>query len=156
MSMMRELSGHSVVVGRSIGASPRSRWRRTLLATTAALSLGAQNAAWAVCSDGTTLPNDGFVVGRDAQVKIAANWSPNVFTAAAGSLFIPDNSVHEHNDPAQPLTAGGHNWVFDQGSTLCKETDVGKDPKTGLPPAGRSRRTPRPTASSCRSSRTAP
>jgi hypothetical protein len=34
--------------------------------------------------------------------------------------------------PAEPLTGGGHNWVFDQGSTLCKETDVGRDPKTGL------------------------
>ena len=78
------------------------------------------------------MPNDGFVVGRDKQVAVAANWSPNVFTAPAGSLFIPDNSVHEHNNPAEPLTGGGHNWVFDQGSTLCKETDVGKDPKTGL------------------------
>jgi hypothetical protein len=78
------------------------------------------------------MPADGFVVGRDKQVLTAANWSPNVFTAAAGSLFIPDNSVHEHNNPAEPLTGGGHNWVFDQGSTLCKETDVGKDPKTGL------------------------
>jgi hypothetical protein len=41
----------------------RLNWRRALLATTAALSLGAQN-AYAVGSDGTTLPNDGFVVGR--------------------------------------------------------------------------------------------
>jgi len=104
------------------------RWRRALLASTAALSLGAQNVAWASCSDGSKMPADGFVVGRDKVVQIAANWSPNVFTAAAGSIFIPDNSVHEHNDPAQPLTGGGHNWVFDQGSTLCKETDVGTNP----------------------------
>jgi hypothetical protein len=103
--------------------------RRALLATTAALSLGAQN-AWAVCSDGTNLPAGGFVVGRDAQVLTAANWSANVFTAPAGSVFVPDNSVHELNDPAQPLTGGGHNWVFDQGSTLCKERDVG--PGTGV------------------------
>jgi hypothetical protein len=48
-----------------------------------------------------------------------------VFTAAAGSIFIPDVSVNELNDPSKPLTGGGHNWVFDQGSTLCKETDVG-------------------------------
>jgi hypothetical protein len=102
----------------------RLHWRRALLATTAALSLGAQN-AWAVCSDGSTLPNDGFVVGRDPQVLTAANWSHNIFTAAAGSVFIPDTSMNELNDPAQPLTGGGHNWVFDQGSTLCKETDVG-------------------------------
>ena len=102
----------------------RLHWRRALLATTAVLSLGAQN-AWAVCSDGSTLPNDGFVVGRDPQVLTAANWSANVFTAPAGSLFIPDTSVNELNDPAKPLTGGGHNWVFDQGSTLCKETDTG-------------------------------
>ena len=43
-----------------------------------------------------------------------------------GKLAVhPRLSVNEHNDPAQPLTAGGHNWVFDQGSTLCKETDTG-------------------------------
>ena len=108
----------------SIACKPRLNWRRALLASTAALSLGAQN-AYAICSDGSTLPNDGFVVGRDAQVKTAANWSANVFTAAAGSVFIPDNSVNELNNPALPLTGGGHNWVFDQGSTLCKETDVG-------------------------------
>ena len=102
----------------------RLHWRRALLATTAALSLGAQN-AWAVCSDGTTMPTDGFVVGRDPQVLTAANWSANVFTAPAGSIFIPDTSVNEANDPTKPLTGGGHNWVFDQGSTLCKETDVG-------------------------------
>jgi len=123
-----------------ITRSPRLHWRRALLATTAALSLGAQN-AWAVCSDGKTMPAGGFVVGRDAQVATAANWSPNVFTAAAGSLFIPDTSVHEHNDPQQPLTHGGHNWVFDQGSTLCKVTDItdqtGKNPQTtgwSIPP----------------------
>ena len=44
----------------------------------------------------------------------------------AGSLWIPDTSTYEHNDPAQPWTGGGHNWVFDQGSTLCKVTDVGR------------------------------
>ena len=33
----------------------RLHWRRALLATTAALSLG-QNAAWATCLDGTTFP----------------------------------------------------------------------------------------------------
>ncbi len=109
---------------------PRLRLRRALLATTAALSLGAQN-AMAICSDGTTLPADGWVVGRDAQVKTAANWSHNIFTGTAGSVFIPDNSVNEFNDPAGPLTGGGHNWVFDQGSTLCKETDSGVDPTTG-------------------------
>jgi hypothetical protein len=102
----------------------RLHWRRALLATTAALSLGAQNAAFAACSDGKNLPAGGFVVGRDSQVLTAANWSANVFTAPAGSIFVPDNSVNEINDLKQPLTGGGHNWVFDQGSTLCKETDA--------------------------------
>jgi hypothetical protein len=125
MSTTREMSAPSAVGRRQSGSTTRSRWRRTLLASTAALSLGAQNVAWATCSDGSKLPADGFVIGRDAPVRIAANWSPHVFTGTAGSLFIPDSSVHEHNDPAQPLTGGGHNWVFDQGSTLCKETDVG-------------------------------
>ena len=125
MSTTRKVSALSAVGGMRSGPASRTRRCRTLLASVAALSLGAQDAAWAVCSDGTTLPADGFIIGRDAPVRIAANWSPHVFTGTAGSLFIPDNSVYEHNDPAQPMTGGGHNWVFDQGSTLCKETDVG-------------------------------
>ena len=102
----------------------RHRWRRLLVASAAALSLGVHDAAWAVCADGSTLPAGGFVIGG-AQVPTANNWSPNVFNASTGSLFIPDLSVNERNDPAQPLTGGGHNWVFDQGSSLCKETDTG-------------------------------
>ncbi|HET7880447.1 MAG TPA: hypothetical protein VFL55_06140, partial [Acetobacteraceae bacterium] len=96
-----------------------------VIAATTALSLLAQNTAWAVCSDGSTMPAGGFVVGK-APVKNANNFSPGIFTAAAGSIFIPDTSVNENNDPTQPPTGGGHNWVFDQGSTLCKVTDVGK------------------------------
>src|SRR5690242_13866752 len=99
MSTVREMSGPSAAGKATPGAMPQRQWRRALLATTAALSLGAQSAAWATCSDGTTMPNDGFVVGRDKPVLTAANWSPNVFTAPAGSLFVPDNSVNEHNDP---------------------------------------------------------
>ena len=125
MSTTRKVSAPSAVGGRRSGPRSRTRRCRTLLASIAALSLGAQDAAWAVCSDGSTLPADGFVIGRDAPVRIAANWSPHVFTGTAGSLFIPDNSVHENNDPAKPLTHSGHNWVFDQGSTLCKVTDTG-------------------------------
>jgi hypothetical protein len=108
-----------------------------LLATTAALSLGAQN-AWALCSDGTIMPAGGFVVGRDSQVLTANNWSPGIFTSSEGSLFVPDASVNENNDPALPLTGGGHNWVFDQGSTLCKVTDLGGGgaPATGWSTAG--------------------
>jgi hypothetical protein len=116
----------------------RVRWRQGLLASTAVFSLGVQNAAWATCTDGSNVPAAGFIIGQ-APLKVAANWSPNVFTGTAGSLFIPDNSVNEHNNPNEPLTGGGHNWVFDQGSTLCKETDVGTKNKvaTGwqIPPA---------------------
>ena len=125
MSTTRTMSALSAVGEGRTGSISRARWCRTLLASTAALSLGMQDVAWATCSDGSTLPADGFVIGRDAPVKTASNWSPNVFTAPAGSLFIPDNSVHENNDPAKPLTHSGHNWVFDQGSTLCKMTDLG-------------------------------
>lgn len=89
-----------------------------------------QNYAWAICSDGSTLPAEGFVIGQPP-VADANNWSPGVFTGTNGSLWIPDTSVFEHNDPAQPLTGGGHNWVFDQGSTLCKVTDTG--PANSLP-----------------------
>jgi hypothetical protein len=124
MNASRKMLGNSVVDGRRSGSIPRRRWHRILLASTAVLSLGAQDAAWAVCSDGTTFPVGGFVTSS-AQLPIGSNWSPNFFTAANGSLFIPDTSVNEHNDPTQPLTGGGHNWVFDQGSTLCKQTDTG-------------------------------
>lgn len=102
MSTTRTMSALSAVGEGRTGSISRARWCRTLLASTAALSLGMQDVAWATCSDGSTLPADGFVIGRDAPVKTASNWSPNVFTAPAGSLFIPDNSVHENNDPAKP------------------------------------------------------
>src|SRR5499427_10531166 len=91
-----------------------------------------QSFAWAVCSDGTELPPNGFVIGQPPVVD-ADNWSPGVFTGTTGSIWVPDNSVFEHNDPTKPLTGGGHNWVFDQGSTLCKEIDVG--PAGGTPTA---------------------
>ena len=112
--------------GGAHSAAPLSIGRRArrALALTVALTLPLQNIAWAVCSNGTTFPAGGFVVGS-AALPTASNWSPGVFTGTAGSLWIPDTSVNEHNDPTQPLTGGGHNWVFDQGSTLCKETDTG-------------------------------
>jgi hypothetical protein len=103
------------------------------MATTAALSLGVQDVAWATCSDGSTFPQNGYVVGQAPLAGGAANWSPNVFTAAAGSVWVPDTSVNEFNDPNQPKTGGGHNWVFDQGSTLCKATDTGA---AGATPTG--------------------
>ena len=99
----------------------RLRWKRALLATTAALALG-QNAAWAVCVDGTTFPPGGYQIGQ-APVAVAANWSPNVFTSTEGSVFIPDGSTNDQVTGAP--TQGGHNWAFDQGSTLCKQGDAG-------------------------------
>jgi hypothetical protein len=115
----------------------KNAYTRTV-ALAAIVTLLGQNFAWAVCSNGQQLPAGGFVVGRDAVVSTAANWSPNVFTGTAGSIFVPDLSVNEQNSAAAPLTNGGHNWVFDQGSTLCKETDVGtaNGPTTGwsIPP----------------------
>ncbi len=99
----------------------RLHWRRALLATTAALSLG-QNAAWATCLDGTAFPPGGYQIGSKP-VAIAANWSPNVFTSTEGSYFIPDSSTADQVTGAP--TGGGHNWAFDQGSTLCKDGDAG-------------------------------
>jgi hypothetical protein len=117
---------------------PRKKWRQALLTYAMAVSLGSQDIAWAACSDGTTLPAGGYTIGI-APVQTAANWTPHVFTATAGSLFVPDSSVHENNDPNGSLTGGGHSWVFDQGSTLCKMTDQGPSgqPATSwlLPPA---------------------
>jgi hypothetical protein len=127
MNTSYEMLNTHVIDGRRSGSRARGRWRRSMLATTAALSLGLQNAAWADCVDGSTFPTNagGFTIGVAPAPSVAANWSPNVFTGTAGSLFIPDTSVHEHNNATLALTGGGHNWVFDQGSTLCKETDRG-------------------------------
>jgi len=102
---------------------------RRVLATATAFTFLCQNFAWAVCADGSTFPANGFVFGQPP----TSIWSPGVFFNVAGSTFIPDNSVFEHNDPAQPSTGGGHNWVFDQGSGLCKQTDIG--PAGGAPTA---------------------
>jgi hypothetical protein len=109
MSTSNEMVNTYVLEGRESASRTRGRWRRTVLASTAALSL-MQNAAWAVCADGSTFPAAGYVVGG-AHV---ANWSPGTFTGTLGSVFVPDNS-----------TAAGHNWVFDQGATLCKMSDAG-------------------------------
>ena len=93
MSMTRPISATSVAGRRPV--PPRAQMAadaggidRRAVARHAERRLGG-------LSDGTTLPADGFVIGRDAPVRIAANWSPHVFTGTAGSLFIPDNSVDE-------------------------------------------------------------
>src|SRR5215469_9089026 len=66
-----------------------------------------QNFAWAVCSDGTTFPpgNQGFTnTTLQTVAPSLANMSPGVFTATAGSVFVPDNSTFENNDPTQTST----------------------------------------------------
>src|SRR6202012_3467237 len=70
----------------------RPRWRRALLATTARLRLGAQNAAWAVCADGSAFPPGGYQIGI-APAAVEGNWTPNlfIFSDPEGSLFIPDS-----------------------------------------------------------------
>jgi hypothetical protein len=116
-------------MNREKGCAIIGKRARRMVATATAFTFLCQNSAWAVCADGSTFPASGYVAGQAP----AANWSPNIFTATGGSIFVPDTSVFEHNDPSQPLTGGGHNWAFDQGTTLCKETDVG--PAGGTPTA---------------------
>jgi hypothetical protein len=110
MSTQNEMVKPHAIAGEKSGASTRRRWRRILMASTAALSLGLQDAAWAVCADGSTFPASGYAVGG----AHTTNWSPHTFTGTLGSVFIADTS-----------TASGHNWVFDQGATLCKAGDAG-------------------------------
>src|SRR5215471_7831533 len=127
---------------------------RRVTAVAIATTFLTQNFAWAICSDGLAFPggNQGYVF--NSLPPPLKNMSPNMFTAAAGSVFIPDNSVCENNDgtpsvpPGGPVTrpcntptttalngsgitglpvaaVGGHNWVFDQGSCTSKATDTG-------------------------------
>src|SRR5215471_5606901 len=99
---------------------------RRIVATATAFTFLCQNFAWAVCVDGSTFPAGGFVSGQPPVVI----WSPGV--NGDGSVFVPDVSVFEHNDPNQPRTGGGHNWVFDVNS-FCKAIDIG--PAGGAPTA---------------------
>jgi hypothetical protein len=98
-----------------------------MVATATAFTFLCQNFAWAVCADGSTFPAGGFVASQPP-VTI---WSPG-FTGNS-SVFVPDISVFEHNDPSQPVTGGGHNWVYGTGSGFCKAIDV--RPAGGTPTA---------------------
>src|SRR5215831_15617167 len=97
---------------------------RRIVATATAFTFLCHNFAWAVCADGSTFPAGGFAAG---QLPVTI-WSPGL--SGDGSVFVPDISVFEHNDPGQPRTGGGHNWVFDVNS-FCKAIDVG--PAGGAP-----------------------
>jgi len=108
-----------------------------------------QNFAWAVCSDGLPFPpgQQGYV--NTLLPPSLANMSPNIFTGTAGSVWVPDNSTFEGNDPTTGTSTialngsgitglpvapvGGHDWVMDQGSTTCKETYTGTP---GAAPSG--------------------
>jgi hypothetical protein len=122
--------------------SIRGQRIRRVAAVAVASTFLTQNFALAICSDGTTFPagNQGFVYTTINNVAPSlANMSPNIWTATAGSVFIPDNTTFENNDPNNvstvalngsglvglPVAAvGGHNWNFDQGSTTCKTTST--------------------------------
>jgi hypothetical protein len=107
---------------------------RQIAAATTALTFMLQNLAWATCSDNITqFPPvasnpGGFTFGS---APLSTFVGAGTFTNTLGSLWVPDTSVFEHNDPRQPATNGGHEWVFDQGTTTCKITDVG--PAGGTP-----------------------
>src|SRR5215472_18659465 len=132
---------------------------RQMTALAIASTFLTQNFAWAICSDGQPFPggNQGYVYATlNTVAPSLANMTPNVFTATAGSVFVPDNSRFENNDPTNvgtvalngsgiaglPVAAvGGHNWQFDQGSTTCKATSSGSGnpplaPIPGQAPAG--------------------
>jgi len=115
--MSEEITDTNVVAAHPNSTSVR-RIRR-IAATTTALTFMLQNFAWAVCNDGTNFPPGGFTAAG------AVNWSPLTFTGTLGSAWVPDVSVNEHNNPGEPRTLGGHDWVFDQGSTTCKMVDAG-------------------------------
>jgi len=113
--------------------SRNTRKLRQITALVAASTFINQNVAWAACADGTLFPAGGFIVGQ-APVADPNAFSPGIFTGTAGSIFVPDNSVCEDNDCLhKPQTGGGHNWAFDQGSTLNKVVDTGPPggPATG-------------------------
>src|SRR5262249_45821942 len=101
--------GENIMIRQRKGANLSKRLRR-VGATATALTFLCQNFAWALCADGSTFPATGYVNGQPP----AANWSPGVFTGTAGSIFVPDKSIFENNDPTQPVTGAGHNWAFDQ------------------------------------------
>jgi hypothetical protein len=111
-------AGTDAAQRRNAPSRPARRLRR-LAATTTALTFMLQNLAWAVCSDGSTFPAGGYMPAT------ATVWSLHTFTGTLGSAWVPDISVNEHNNKQEPVTSGGHNWAFDQGSTTCKETDIG-------------------------------
>lgn len=146
-SELKDISSGAVTAERGISPSRSAGRIRRIAATTTALTFMLQNIVWAACTDGSTFPTGGFIFG----VAPANNsWAPNTLTGTLGSAWVPDTSVCEQNmvaslgppatclvDPSTgrpfSLTNGGHDWVFDQGTTTCKATDIGSDLVTGGP-----------------------
>jgi hypothetical protein len=122
---------------------------RRVAAVAVASTFLTQNFALAICSDGSAFPagNQGFVF--NSLPPTLQNMSPFIFTGTAGSVFVPDNSTFENNDPTNvstvalngsgiaglPVAAvGGHDWQMDQGSTTCKATStVSQNVPAGTP-----------------------
>ena len=81
--------------------NPRLHWRRALLATTAALSLG-QNAAWATCLDGTTFPAGGYQIGSKRRWRSRPTGRRTSSPATEGSYLHPGHldqrSDHRRTD----------------------------------------------------------
>src|SRR5262252_6511069 len=100
MSMYRPLRRRKIKVeghlatGTRTHRSLRERVRRAVALTVALTIPLLQTTAWALCSDGSTFPANGYVIGQ-APVVNGANWSPHVFTGTRGSVFVPDLSTHE-------------------------------------------------------------
>jgi len=103
-----------------------SKHLRQIAALAIASTFLTQNFAWAVCSDGLPMPPGINGYQHALLPPTLQNMAPGIFTGTAGSVFVPDNSTFEGNNPATgTLTSGGHNWQFDQGSTTCKAANVG-------------------------------
>jgi hypothetical protein len=126
-------------------AKPVKIGKQALIVVISALtSIVVQTPAWATCADGSSFPNSpgGYVALNQPA------FDPGVYTGTLGSVFVPDASVYEggstNGSPNGPLTGPdnrftvdgmgnpvplyqghGHNWVMDQGSTLCKQIDNG-------------------------------
>ena len=138
---------------------------RQITALAIASTFLTQNFAWAVCSDGL-----GFSPGNQGyqfQLLPAAlqNMSPGIFTGTAGSVFVPDNSIAENNDPptarrprrtppALPDCQPERSPVITGRSTRARRPANKRilDRPASLPRVGSSRRTPRRIASFCPSS----
>jgi hypothetical protein len=108
-----------------------------IVAVSAAMAIVVQTPAWATtCKDGSTMPALGYNAFQ------MPSWTPGVYTGTLGSLFIPDTSTSEGQggpntgpdntgkldgmgNPLPGYYGHGHNWVMDQGSTLCKQIDNG-------------------------------